>query len=351
MKKIILTGGGSAGHVTPNLALIEALGEFEIKYIGSKEGIEKELVQKKGIPYISISSGKLRRYVSKKNISDAFRVLKGVQESIKIIKEEKPNIIFSKGGFVTVPVAIAGKMCGVPVIIHESDMTLGLANKIAMPYAKVVCTSFGETVKYVPKNKGIATGTPMRKEMFLGNYNKGLEICGFNKDKPIILVIGGSLGSVYINDVIFNNIEDITNKYQVIHICGKNNKRETQVKGYKQLEYVSDGLEHIFKIADIVVSRAGSNSINEILALKKLNILIPLPKKASRGDQILNAQSFEKQGFSYVIQEESFNNISLKEGLEYLTKNKQVYINKMNESKAKNAVEEIVKIIKDTALN
>jgi UDP-N-acetylglucosamine--N-acetylmuramyl-(pentapeptide) pyrophosphoryl-undecaprenol N-acetylglucosamine transferase len=353
MKKIILTGGGTAGHVTPNLALLEDLKNngFEIKYIGRKEGIEKELAQKNNIEYIGISSGKLRRYVSAKNVSDMFRVVKGLGDAIKIIKSEKPNVIFSKGGFVTVPVVIAGKICGVPVIIHESDITPGLANKIAIPYAKTICTSFPETIRYLPKNKSVLTGSPIRKELFLGDKMKGKSMCGFDEQKPVLLVTGGSLGSVYINKIITSCIQKLTKDYQIVHICGKGNvNNNISIKGYKQFEYVNEGLSDLFAMADIIISRAGSNSIYEFLALQKLNILVPLSKKASRGDQILNAKSFAKQGFSYVIEEDEFNEHTLTKGLTHLIDNKQLYKNKMKESELKNGITEIIKIIETTSL-
>ena len=346
--KIILTGGGTAGHVTPNIALMEdlQLRGFEIKYIGSKNGIEKQLVEKQNIDFIGISSGKLRRYISFKNFTDMFRVVKGLGEAVKIIKKEKPNIVFSKGGFVTVPVVLASKICKVPVVIHESDITPGLANKIALPYSKAICVSFPETLNYVNKNKSVLTGTPIRKELFLGNKNKGLEICGFNNDKPVILVIGGSLGSVYLNNIIFESIHNLTKEYNVVHICGKGNvNKEIKDTSYIQFEYVEEELNHLLALADVVISRAGANFIYEILALKKLNILIPLSKKSSRGDQILNAKSFKEQGFSYVIEEENFNKDSLKIGLKTLNSKSDVYRNAMNKSKLVNSINHIVDII------
>lgn len=349
VKKIVLTGGGTAGHVTPNLALIPALKKegYEIIYIGSQEGIEKTLIEKVEIPYYAISTGKLRRYLSAKNITDVFRVASGIKEATALIKKLKPDIVFSKGGFVAVPVVLGAKVNGVPVIIHESDITPGLANKIAMPFAKKVCTTFPETLQYVPKGKGVNTGTPIRKELFEGKKQKGLELCGFTQEKPIVMVMGGSLGSVKINIQLRGALETVLKEFQLVHICGKGNIDKTleHKRGYKQFEYLSEELPHIFAIADVIVSRAGSNSISEFLALKKPNLLIPLSAKASRGDQILNAQSFEKQGFSMVLKEEDMTYASLEKAIGSLYQNRQKYIQNMQKSRLSDGVHEVMHII------
>ena len=349
VKKILLTGGGTAGHVTPNLALIPALEKegYEIIYIGSQEGIEKTLIEKVRIPYYAISTGKLRRYLSAKNITDVFRVASGIKEATALIKKLKPDIVFSKGGFVAVPVVLGAKVNGVPVIIHESDITPGLANKIAMPFAKKVCTTFPETLQYVPKGKGVNTGTPIRKELFEGKKQKGLELCGFTQEKPIVMVMGGSLGSVKINVQLRGALETVLKEFQLVHICGKGNIDKTleHKRGYKQFEYLSEELPHIFAMADVIVSRAGSNSISEFLALKKPNLLIPLSAKASRGDQILNAQSFEKQGFSMVLKEEDMTYASLQKAIGSLYQNRQKYIQNMQKSRLSDGVHEVMHII------
>lgn len=336
MKKIVLTGGGTAGHVTPNLALIPFLKEdgWEVIYIGSEKGIERSLIEAEGIPYYSIPTGKLRRYLSKENFSDMFRVVKGVAEAKKRIKEIKPDLVFSKGGFVAVPVVLAAKANGVPVIIHESDITPGLANKIAMPFAKVICTTFPETLGHISKQKGVHTGSPIRKELFEGNRQKGLETCGFDGNKPVLLMMGGSLGAVKLNQCLRAELPALLQKFDIIHLCGKGNL-ETDLlkqKGYKQFEYVSAGLADLFASADVIVSRAGSNSICEFLALKKPHLLIPLSKNASRGDQILNAASFAKQGFARVLPEEEMTPESLMENINTLYENRYKYIAKMEKS-------------------
>ena len=350
--KIIMTGGGTAGHVTPNLALVPSLQEegFEIKYIGSKDGIEKEIITSNNIPYYGISSGKLRRYFDIKNFTDPFKVIKGIHEARKILSKEKPDVIFSKGGFVTVPVVIAASMKKIPVIAHESDITPGLANKLASPFCDKLCVTFRESLQFVKNNKGVLTGSPIRKEILSGSKAKGKEICGFKNDKDIILIMGGSLGSKVINDNIRKNIDNILKDNNIIHICGKGNIDESLKKldGYKQFEYVSDELKDLMQSADYIISRAGANSIFEFLALKKPTLLIPLSKNASRGDQILNANSFKKEGFSLVMQEEELQEKGILEGIKMLKESKQDLIKNMNESKLNDGVKEIINVIKSS---
>ena len=349
MKKIVLTGGGTAGHVTPNIALLPSLKEagFEIAYIGTKDGIERKLIEKENIEYHSVPTGKLRRYLSKENVTDMFRVVKGVKESFFFLKKLKPDIVFSKGGFVAVPVVLGAKLNNIPVVIHESDITPGLANKIAIPFAKCVCTTFPETLNYIPKDKGVNTGSPIRKELFFGDKKKGMEICGFDGSKPIIMVMGGSLGSVKINTQLRGSLKTLLKDFDLCHLCGKGNVDPTLEgkKGYKQFEYISDELPHIMAMADIIVSRAGSNSISEFLALKKPNLLIPLSAKASRGDQILNAKSFEKQGFSMVLDEDNMTYVSLEKSIRDLYEKREEYIKNMENSSLSNGVKEVMKVI------
>ncbi|MEG2350750.1 MAG: undecaprenyldiphospho-muramoylpentapeptide beta-N-acetylglucosaminyltransferase, partial [Hungatella sp.] len=303
MKKIILTGGGTAGHVTPNLALIPSLLKlgYEIHYIGSYQGIEKKLIETAGIPYDGISSGKLRRYFDLKNFSDPLRVVKGYGEALRLMKQYKPDVV-SKGGFVAVPVVLAAKHYRIPTIIHESDMTPGLANRFCIPSAAKVCCNFPETLAYLPTEKAVLTGSPIRAELLQGDRLSGLQYAHLSANRPILLVIGGSLGSVTVNQAVRHLLPRLLPDFQVVHICGKSNLDENLIRtdDYVQYEYVDAPLKHLFAAADLVISRAGANSICEILALRKPNILIPLSAAASRGDQILNANSFEKQGFSKV---------------------------------------------------
>lgn len=347
--KIIMTGGGTAGHVTPNLALIPSLekNDFEIKYIGSKDGIEKEIVTKSNIPYFEISSGKLRRYFDFKNMSDPFKVIKGVFDARKILSKEKPDVIFSKGGFVAVPVVIAASMKGIPVVAHESDITPGLANKLSSPFCNKLCVTFRESLKYIKGGKGVLTGSPIRDEIFNGSKLKGLEICGFQGDKEVIFIMGGSLGSKVVNDVIRENLQELLKSYDIIHICGKGNKEESleNVDGYIQFEYVNEELPHLMKAADYIVSRAGANSIFEFLALKKPTLLIPLSRKASRGDQILNAQSFEKEGYSLVLEEENINKDTFIGKVNELKENRKELIKNMSSGKDKVGNDAVIQVI------
>lgn len=348
MKKIILTGGGTAGHVTPNIAIIPTLKEmgYDVSYIGTYNGIEKKLIEEIGIPYYGISSGKLRRYFDLKNFSDPFRVIKGYFEAKKLMKTLKPDVVFSKGGFVTVPVVLAAAKRKIPVAIHESDMTPGLANKIALPKATKICCNFPET-KALFGDRAIVTGTPIRAELFTGNKDKALEFCGFKEHKPTLLIVGGSTGSVKVNEAIWSCLDTLLKTYNVIHICGneKTNPKYDGISGYAQFEYIKSELADIFALADVVISRAGANAICELLALKKPNILIPLSLAASRGDQILNAQSFEKSGYSYVIKEEDLSNDTLLTAIKTVSENKEKYVDAMNKSESSDAILSITSVI------
>lgn len=353
MKKIILTGGGTAGHVTPNLAIIPSLKElgYEIQYIGSYHGIEKKIIEGAGIPYNGISSGKLRRYFDIKNFSDPIRVLKGYREALKLMKTYKPDIVFSKGGFVSVPVVLAAKHYRIPTIIHESDMSPGLANKLCFPSAKKVCCNFPETLKYLPENKAVLTGSPIRAELLQGDRLSGLQYAHLSTNRPVILIIGGSLGSVTVNTAVRALLPRLLPDYQVIHICGKGNldERLIGINGYVQYEYVDTPLRHLFAASDLVVSRAGANSICEILALRKPNILIPLSASASRGDQILNAESFKKQGFSTVIEEEALSDDTLYQAIQITYKSRTSFIQNMEQSPLSNAVAAVIQLIESYA--
>lgn len=349
MKKIVLTGGGTAGHVTPNLALLPSLKErgYEIHYIGSYNGIERKLVEGAGIDYDGISSGKLRRYFDLKNFSDPFRVLKGWGQALGLIRKYRPDVVFSKGGFVSVPVVLAAKHYKIPTIIHESDMTPGLANKICIPSASKVCCNFPETLPYLPAEKAVLTGSPIRKELLEGDRLTGLNYSGLSASRPVILVIGGSLGSVAVNQAVRSCLPKLLKTYQIIHICGKGNLEESLIgkSGYVQYEYVDTPLRHLFAAADLVLSRAGANSICEILALRKPNVLIPLSASASRGDQILNARSFEKQGFSTVLEEEQITDHMLFDAIENTYQNRQKFVTAMEQSTLKDAVSTIINLI------
>lgn len=349
MKRIILTGGGTAGHVTPNIALLPRLKElqYDIHYIGSYNGIEKELIEQFAIPYHGISTGKLRRYFSVQNFTDPFRVLKGLDEARKLVKILKPDVIFSKGGFVSVPVVLAAKKRRVPTIIHESDMTPGLANKISIPAATKVCCNFPETLSLLPEGKAVLTGSPIRQELLSGDKYQAREFLHFTSDKPVIMVVGGSLGAVAVNEAVRQILPELLKSYQVIHLCGKGKVDESLkgLEGYVQFEYIKEELRHLFAFTDIVISRAGANAICELLALHKPNLLIPLSANASRGDQILNARSFERQGFSVVLEEEELNNELLINAINTLYENRNSYIDAMKNSSQQNSIDTIIDLI------
>ncbi|MBQ8306710.1 MAG: undecaprenyldiphospho-muramoylpentapeptide beta-N-acetylglucosaminyltransferase [Blautia sp.] len=353
MKHIILTGGGTAGHVTPNIALIPFLRErgYQISYIGSYNGIEKKLIEELGIPYYGIASGKLRRYFDLKNMSDPFRVLKGYGEARTLLHKLKPNVVFSKGGFVTVPVVAAAARYRIPAIIHESDMTPGLANKLSFSSATRICCNFPETVAQLPAAKAVYTGTPIRQELLTGSADAGRAFCGFTADKPVLMVIGGSLGAASVNENIRRILPRLLEKYQVVHLCGKDklDPSKAGIPGYVQYEYIKEELPDLFAMADIVVSRAGANAICEIRALCKPNLLIPLSANASRGDQILNARSFEKQGCSMVMEEEEITEESLLAAIDSLYANRQTYIEAMKGMSHTDSIQKILSLIDEVA--
>ncbi|MBM7565223.1 undecaprenyldiphospho-muramoylpentapeptide beta-N-acetylglucosaminyltransferase [Paenibacillus sacheonensis] len=308
-RRILFTGGGSAGHVSVNLALIPLLQSrgWEALYMGSKSGIEKQLIDRLAdVEYYGISTGKLRRYADLQNAKDPFRVAKGVIQAYRLIRRLKPDVVFSKGGFVSVPVVLGAWMNRVPVIIHESDLTPGLANRIANPFASKVCVTFGETAAHIKGNKAVHVGPIVRSELLRGSAVKGLQWSKLLPGKPVVLIMGGSLGSKRINEAVRRNLPALTKTYQLIHLCGKGELDDgcNGVRGYRQYEYVHDELPDLVACSELVISRAGSNSIFEFLALRKPMLLIPLSKSASRGDQILNAESFRNAGYCEVLQEE-----------------------------------------------
>ena len=350
-QSIILTGGGTAGHVSLNEAIIPSLLEkgYDVHYIGSHNGIERELIGNAfpDLPFHGISSGKLRRYFSMQNFTDPFRVLTGVMQAFKLIKKIKPSVIFSKGGFVSVPVVVAAKLANVPVVSHESDVTPGLANKIALPFASHVFTVFKETMQHLPSDKATCTGSVIRPQLFTGNVERGLQLCGFTSDKKVILVMGGSLGSVVVNDALRNNLKYLLTDYQVIHLCGKGNLDEKfeGTKGYKQFEYVTTELPDLLYAANYVISRAGSNSIFEFVALHKPMLLIPLSAEKSRGDQILNAKLFKSQGLAQVLFEEDLNDASFKEAVKQLIASEDRMIDRMLDAESPKTPTEMVDLI------
>jgi len=318
-RTILFTGGGTAGHVTVNLALIPLFLErgWTVHYMGSANGIEAELIRPlRQVEYHVISTGKLRRYASVENLKDPFRVAKGVLQAYRKIRQLRPHVVFSKGGFVSVPVVIAASMNRVPAVIHESDLTPGLANRISAPFAAKICHTFPETGRYLKASKSVHIGPVIRPELKRGKAIRGYHLCDFVQDKPVVLIMGGSQGSQKINRAVREILPELTGQFQVVHICGKG-QLDTALKnrGYKQFEYVHDELADLLAMADLVVSRAGSNSICEFLTLQKPMLLIPLSRSASRGDQIDNARSFQQRGYCEVLQEEEMTNRTLLDGI------------------------------------
>jgi len=352
-KKIVLTGGGTAGHITPNIALLPKLKElgYEVSYIGSYEGMEKQLLTDFQIPYYGIATGKFRRYFDLKNFTDPFRVLKGYSEARKYLRQINPDVVFSKGGFVAVPVVRAAASLKIPCIIHESDMTPGLANKLCIPVAKKICCNFPETLRNLPAQKAVLTGSPIREELLYGDKQAGYQLCGFTDQKPVLMIIGGSLGAAAVNQAVREALPKLLPHFQVVHLCGKDkiDNLLLNTEGYRQFEYLKNELKDVFAMADVVISRAGANAICELLALKKPNLLIPLPAGSSRGDQILNARSFEAQGYSIVIDEDYLSPDLLAEKVQELYANRQHYSSVMGKSQQTNSIAEITKIIEELA--
>ena len=348
MKTVLMTGGGSAGHVTPNIALIDGLKQngFDVHYAGMKGGIEERLIKNvPGVTFHDIESGKLRRYISLKTLATPFKVLKGVSQAKKLVKELKPDVVFSKGGFVSVPVVMAAKgRC--PVVCHESDYTPGLANRIAGRYADTVCVTFEDTIKLAkPKaaRKMVHTGTPIRAELYRGVREKGLEAMGFDGSKPVLMVMGGSLGATAINDGVRGALDELTRTFDVVHLCGKG-KVEESIKrpGYVQFEYVGPELPDMMAATDVVISRAGANAVFEFLSLGIPALLIPLPLEASRGDQILNADYVVKKGYALKLEQKDISTETLANGVNRLYADREALRRRMKDDPLLDGTEEVL---------
>lgn len=355
MSKIAFTGGGTVGHVSVNLSLIPIALEkgHQVFYIGSKNGIEREMIESQisNIKYYPISSGKLRRYLSFENAKDVFKVLKGILDARRVLKKEKPDLLFSKGGFVSVPVVIAARSLNIPTIIHESDLTPGLANKISLKFSKKIYTTFEDTLKYLPKDKADFVGATIREDLKEGNQQKGYEITGFDSDKKVLLVMGGSLGSKKLNDIIRENLEALLHDYQIIHLTGHGLVDESyKQKGYIQYEFVKEELTHLLSITDTVVSRAGSNAIYEFLTLRIPMLLIPLGLDQSRGDQIDNAKYFESKGYGKMIPEDQLTQFKLLEQLKQIESHRNDIIHQMESYKESYTKEDLFNKILNDAL-
>ena len=348
--KIVFTGGGSAGHVTPNIALIErARSEgWECVYVGSHAGIEKEIIEPLGIPYYAIASGKLRRYFDWQNFIDPFYILIGVIQSLFICLWNRPNVVFSKGGFVAVPVVVAAWLCRIPVICHESDVTPGLANKICFPFARNICVNFEQTRQYLPEGKVLVTGTPVRKSLLDGDRSRGLNYLGVTSDKPVLLVFGGSLGAKAINEQVRRVINQLSHQFVLVHVTGAGNEDSAlkEVPDYMQIEFLVDEFGDVLAAADIVIARAGANSIYELLLTRKPHILIPLSAAASRGDQIINARIFAESGYSRVIDEDELDDDSFVKVVEEVFANRAEIAARLGEFEIQDSTTIIIGLIK-----
>ncbi|MCI8633324.1 MAG: undecaprenyldiphospho-muramoylpentapeptide beta-N-acetylglucosaminyltransferase [Lachnospiraceae bacterium] len=348
---VMMTGGGTAGHVTPNLALIEPLRQkgYRIGYIGRKNSIEAQLAKEAGLPFYCISAGPLHRDFNMENWVSPWKNMLGVMQAAHIIRREKPDLIFCKGGFVSVPVAVAGQMLHRPVVLHESDFTPGLANRMCLPFADTVCVSFEETMAHMPAGKAVYTGTPVRSELLQGSAEEGYRITGLRRGKPVVLVMGGSSGAGALNRLIGPAAERLTKEYEVVHLCGKQEAQDCVPRpGYFPMKYAKEELSHLYAMADMVVSRAGANALAELLLLGKPHILIPLPKAASRGDQILNAKSFAAKGFSYVLPQEELTEESLSRALREVWSNRRRYTAAMEKSRVSNGTQAVLEVIERT---
>ncbi|GIP36929.1 UDP-N-acetylglucosamine--N-acetylmuramyl-(pentapeptide) pyrophosphoryl-undecaprenol N-acetylglucosamine transferase 2 [Paenibacillus sp. J31TS4] len=349
MKKIVFTGGGSAGHVSVNLALIplfQQLG-WETAYIGSHQGIERGLIRPlSDVPYYGIASGKLRRYLDWNNVKDPFKVVQGTWQAYRLLGRLRPDVVFSKGGFVSVPVVAAARARSIPVVIHESDVTPGLANRIASRFAKRICVTFPETAEHWPDGKAVYAGAVVREELRQGVASRGYAFCGFRPGKPVLLIMGGSLGAASINRVIRNSLQELLPHYQIVHLCGEGQEvPELAAEGYRQYPFLREELPDVLTMTELVVSRAGANSIFEFLALRKPMLLIPLSRKQSRGDQIINAQSFLKRGFCEVLEEEELSKTAFLAKLRTLNDHRREYLAAMETSERTDAAQTILRVI------
>lgn len=343
MKTIVLTGGGTAGHVVPCLALLPELKKHfsKIVYVGTNS-IEKQLAEKENVEFKEIQAVKLVRSLSLKNLLIPAKLLSSIKQAKKILKEISPNVVFSKGGYVSIPVAIAAKKLGIPVITHESDLSLGLANKIISKNAKLTLTAFEKTAE--GKKNFVWTGSPIKEQISKGNASK---IVFENENKPTVLFFGGSLGSKAINEAVYENLEKLTKNFNVLHITGKGKQKEVKNSSYKSVEF-TNSIENYFAKANFVVCRAGANSVFELLSIQKPILLVPLPKTESRGDQIDNAKYFKEKAMCEVLFQENLNENLIK-SIENLQKNSKNIIKNIKNYEIKNPNKKIVEIIVENA--
>ena len=344
MNKVVCTGGGSAGHVVPTLPVMEYLiaRSWQVVYIGSRSGLEERLVKPLGVAFHSITTGKLRRYWSIENLLDCFRVPLGVVQAFRILRKEEPDVVFSKGGYVAFPIVVAAWLSRIPVVAHESDVSPGLANRLCFWFINSLCVNFDSTQASV--RRLVVTGTPIRKALLEGNAESGRERLGFREKRPIILVVGGSLGALRLNRLIREALNQLTVEFNIVHVCGIGNVDATRVNDgrYRQLEYVDDGWGDVLACADVVVSRAGANSVVELLSLSKPNILVPLPAAVSRGDQIENAEVARSGGYSAVLQEDDLNVDTLTGTIREVFSERRFWQQRLSEFRSKDSLALII---------
>lgn len=352
-RKVVLTGGGTAGHVTPNLALLPTLRQrgFEIEYVGSLRGIERRLATEAGLPYHAVHTGKLRRYLSLENLLDPFRLLLGIVEAALLLRKLRPNVVFSKGGFVGVPVVVGAWLNRIPVVVHESDLTPGLANKLSFPFARRVCLAFRETHAPDASAHWVYTGTPVRRSLLAGDRARGIETFGLDAARRTLLVFGGSQGAQAINAMVREALPEIGRTLQVLHVCGDGNLEPALSgrSGYRQFEYLDDAFADAFACADVVVSRAGANSLAELIALRKPAVVIPLPTLASRGDQIDNARLYEEKGFGLVAEQASLTGSVLVAKLEEALARADALIAAMDRAEPGDPADRVVDLLEEVA--
>lgn len=347
-KRIVLTGGGSAGHVTPNLALVPGLQNagIDIHYVGTESGIERQLVEGT-LPFHSIEAGKLRRYLSRENITDVFRTLRGLREARDVLEELRPDLVFAKGGYVSVPVVHAASKLRIPVILHESDYTPGLANKMCARMASKTCLTFMPERGLRPNQ--ILTGSPVRERLLRGDRSRGLAAAGFSGNKPVLLIMGGSLGAEAINNAVDASLNELLSRFDIIHLRGRGhlNPALNRTDGYRQYEYIGEELPDFFRASDIALSRAGANAIFEFAAVRLPALLVPLPLSASRGDQILNAGYFERNNFARVLEQEKMTPETLIAGLDELSAQAESIRTSMDTADSLNGTENVLRVILD----
>lgn len=351
-RTIALTGGGTAGHVTPNLALAPVLVErgFRVEYIGSTSGIERSLCEEAGIPYHSIAVGKLRRYASWQNLTDPFRMLRGVVQAATLLGKLEARLVFSKGGYVGVPVAVGARLKGIPVVLHESDLSPGLANRLCIPLASRVCVSYAETLAALPKGaRARHTGTPIRPSLHEGDRVRGIVRFELSADRPTILAFGGSLGARAINEAVRELVRLGDNNLQFIHVCGAGNL-DPKLDGhahYRQFEYMHAEFADALACSSLVISRGGSNSLAELAALKKPAIIVPLPLDVSRGDQIENARRHAEKGYGIVLPQSELSALRLRQEIEGMLERAEESIAAMERDAPPDSAEALARLIEE----